>query len=184
MSILDSTERNIYHYVDGQWELHNYKFPVTMDSHEKMLEYLHLNQKADDRDLPLGIEVYYGEYDRGIESYMYGVIITFWEDHGPLVICPKYIDLLKLFNELNGYMNIVKDVSVYNIELNTKSTIEKLEDVSNELDNLDTRMNEIRLETERVGNLIEYDGISNKIKKYIDEAVKNLKPYNKTTSSK
>jgi hypothetical protein len=173
MAATDSLERNIGYYKDGKFTIKHFDFPASMDSHEKLLSYLGLKEINDREFPPHGLEVYYGNYSKETESFQYGVIITFWDDHGPLVICDTYMDFLKLLNDLHGYMTLVKNASIFNIEMNTKDISKSIEELSGKIDEIDSKLIDVVQETRTVGNLVEV-GIGRILKGYIENGVEKI----------
>jgi len=169
-AINDSANVVVYQYKNKEFVLKNYSFPASMDSFEEMRKYLQITTKVTSSNFPYYIIVYSGQWNEDIASKEYAVEVDLFGDAGALIICPTFIDLIHLFNELKGFSELENGAVISDI-------LNDIRDMSITLDqsrsSIDLIRSELRLEIERVANLIE-TGIEHEVKNHINEATREI----------
>jgi hypothetical protein len=179
-AIDNSAERCIYKYKNKEFITENISFPASMNSFEDLRKYYGTTKQLvnDSRvyDFSPLITVYRGEdYNYKKETYLYAVEIDMFADHGMLIFCDTWIDLLQLFNELNGFFAATTNGSVTNMELTTVDISKDNDRIVDHLENIiELKFSEIRNELDRTNQVITI-GIEKKIRNYIGEAIKQLR---------
>jgi len=169
-AIDDSANVVLHRYKNKQWVIEKHSFPASMDGFEEIRKYFGYIENLTTSEFPDHMEVYRKKkWDKA--SFSYAVILTFFGDHGPLIICDTFIDLLNLMNEVNGLTSMLLNNSIYHIENNIKSIQNDVNDIET---NVDLMKRELGLDIERVGNLIE-TGIGRIIKNYKNEIINELR---------
>jgi hypothetical protein len=175
MSAIDETSEVIFHrYENKEWQLEKHSFPASMNSFKEIRDYFGYTVTVTDENYMSQIAIYRKEnWIKERVSFEYAVIINFFEDHAALVMCPTYIDLLHLMNEIKGLSIINLGYFMDSIQTNIIRINKKLDSIKDTVES-----NDISLQIKWIGNLIEV-GIGKKIKEYIDEAVEKITDQNK-----
>ena len=175
MTAINSTaEVTIHEYKNKEFKLKRMSFPASMDGFKEVREYLGITTKVVNSgisgDFPYHMQIYSGEWNPNEATKEYAVELDLFGDSGALIICPTFIDLMHLFNELKGYSALNNDVTVSEILDRVEQYQPSIDKIKNDIDLM---RSEIHLDIERIGNLIEV-GIGNKIKEYIDDGVDRI----------
>lgn len=175
-----SAERCVYKFKNKEFITENISFPASMDSFKDLREYYGTTKRLvnDSRvyDFSPLITIYRGEvYNHKKETHSYAVEVDMFGDHGMLIFCDTWVDLLQLFNELNGLLAASTNGSLTNMELTAVDIVRDTDKIINQLEDIaELKFSEIRNELDRTNQLIEI-GIEKKIRNYIGEAIKQLR---------
>lgn len=162
-AIDESANVVLYKYKDKKFLIEYHSFPASMDF-EKVREYFGITTKATmSNDCHPDVDVYQSKkyYDK-TQSYRYAVEVDLFGTADGLVFCDTWIDLMGLFNELRGWMEvstvspsinteiIIMDIktllteklnSIESIEFNT---VNKLSNIKNNLFDVESELIKIK----------------------------------------
>jgi len=104
MTAIDETAKvKLYLYTNKNWHLQEVPFLTSMESKD-IREYFGFNDHLYSNEY---INIYYNKArDKKSATYTYIVEVDFFHRHKELIVCPSYIDLLSLLNEMKGLTNI------------------------------------------------------------------------------